>query len=370
MESFLNRQSSVKITLVGILLIRIFLVGYFSITWFSPQPSTEEPSYEEALRKNVMGEDPGALQDFLVEKLKEGKKDDETLSAIYWVTHRFFDNDGDIYEIYDFINSHAEVAFLREAELLYPDIFEKIKTTRVEKYSYESHIALLAYYEIIDKYDYASIAVWGIAANKYSEIALRGLPRSNDTPEVAKARQEYANFVADRATDFATKARFFVINNTMQTGALDELRNTGDTDADLLVGLNQYASALLNLKGFGIEMETEFTPIELFEFNSQLARTYVPRLYFFTNYLYASALVYGNMATPEAVAIPLGRVVEYADANLADGWRVAGSINRAVNSKDSNELGLYEYTTTKKLAALDPNFKSWLMRSGWEETDF
>jgi hypothetical protein len=351
--------------LLGILLVvsAVALFVYFPKT----QLLQETPTFDEALKSNATG-DPAPLQEYFVSQLKNGTNDDSTKSAIYWITHRYFDNEGDIYEIYNFIESHPEVAFLKEAEQIYPDIFEKIKTSHVEGFSYESLMALLAYYDTIDAHEYGGIALWGLAANKYSEQAYKNTPHLTDSMENAQIRKKYFDLMADRATDYTTKVRMYLIDHTSKTGDLKELLETGMQPDDLLVGLNQYASALLNLKGAGVSVSSDLSPRQIFEFNSQFALDYVPRLYAFTNYLYATALVYGKEATTETVTPPLERIVTYAGAN--ETWRTNGTLNRILNSRTSNESGLYDKNVTVTLADLNPTFKAWLLKNGWAEADF
>ena len=129
--------------------------------------------------QSVGGVDPKPLQNLFAEKVKKGVNDSDTKSAVYWITHRYFDNGGDIYEIYDFVESHPEVVFLKEAEKVYPTIFADIKERKVGNYTRDSLLALMAYYEVIDRYGYADIAVWGMAANKFAELA-QGAQRTHD----------------------------------------------------------------------------------------------------------------------------------------------------------------------------------------------
>jgi hypothetical protein len=321
-----------------------------------------------ALSESVSGS-PEALQEFITKEIAAGNNDDATKAAVYWVSHRYFDNGGNIYEIYNFIEAAPEVAFLKEAENIYPDMFATIKSTEVANWSYESLMALLAYYEIIDRNGYADISLWGTAANKYAEQAYKNIPNPSDSVEKAADRKRYYDMTVGKSTQFLMNAHAFVINNTMTSGSLNDLRNLPESmlKDNILVGLNQYASAIQNLKGAGAQVPTQLSPIEIFEFNSKYAEEFVPRLYLFTNYLYATALVYGGDATPETVALPLKRAVDYMTERNNEG---PGTIQRIINSKTAGESGVFQYSTTKTLAELNPEFKAWLKASGWKDSDF
>ena len=121
---------------------------------------------------SLLGGDPKKLQNLFLEDIKNGKNDKFTKSAAYFITHRFFDNGGNIYEIYDYINAHPELAFLKEAEKIYPNIFDQIhKRTLPSIYVDRSYYAYLAYVEILNKHGYSDIAALGTAANQYAKLA-------------------------------------------------------------------------------------------------------------------------------------------------------------------------------------------------------
>ena len=377
-KSFLEEGGSFnkkKVTLSVLLLALIVVVMlFFFINKNNEKGSSKKPAdFRSSLEKSVGGVDPKPLQNFFVEKVKNKQNDQEAKSAIYWIIHRYFDNGGDIYEIYDFIQANPEVSFLNEAEKIYPESFSKIKTSKVKNWSSESLLALVAYYEVIDKHGYADISMWGLAANKYSEFAygakekflLEGNKRST---KGGMSTLQFKSMTTEKARYFSSKVEDFITKNTQKTKSLDDLRSLPIIPDDLLVGLNQYGSALENLKGIGFYSSKNITPKELYDFNYSLASTLVPRLYFFTNYLYATSLVYGGDATKTSVKLPLSRAVDYAEKTDPSKW--SKSVTRVINSKTSNERSMYEYSVVKKLAALDPKFKAWLKKYGWTEADF
>ncbi len=350
--------------IIGSIVLALFLLwsaGYLDKK--EHQPIT----YEEVLQVSNDNLDPVPLQNYFVEQVAAGVNDDKTRSAIYWITHRYFDNGGNIYEISDFIEAHPEISFLKEAELIYPEQFQKIREKKVPKtYSFDSLYAMLAYYEVIDKNNYGDIAIWGLAANKYAELTLWSIPEDE-----TKIDEEYLKSyrqLRSRSEYFIERINNFINKNTQETNTLADLNNlkTVPTD-DLLVGLNQYASALLILKGTGNEARSNFSPFQIFEFNSEYAKANVPRLYLFTNYLFATSLAYSGNTSKAEVAIPLDRVVAYVRENQNQG---PATINRILSSKVNTERGVFDYDVTQILAAAHPGFKGWLLDSGWTEADF
>jgi hypothetical protein len=351
-------------------LVALLAYGYSS---YRGRSGGAEATFQHALQQSVGDIDPKPLQDVFVEKIKRGKKDESAQTAVYWITHRFFDNGGNIYEIYDYVQSHPELAFLNDAEKLYPSIFAAVKAHQVKNYDAQSLSALLGYYWAIDKNGLGSPALWGIAANKHAEFAYGAMqaiqrdPKHKYTKGEVNQPQIYGHNM-EFAQNYVNKMESFIAKNTQTTHTLDDLLTVSMIPDDLLVALNQYGAALENLKASGNVFGSSFTPAELYAFNVKLAETKVPRLYFFTNYLYASSLVVGKDATKESVAEPLRRVVEYATKTKQEEWNK--SVFRVINAKTANEVGMYDAVVVRKLASLDSGFRSWLIQSGWTEADF
>lgn len=381
MNELKNKQLHAALALLGVtLFVVLFYAGLSTYLNSKLGPSVpiaesplSEPEFREVLEESVSGNDPKPLQDFFADRVGENINNEATKSAIYWITHRYFDNGGDIYEIYDFIEARPEVAFLKEAEKAYPAIFDAIRARTVANYSRDSLLALLSYYDVIDAKGYADIAIWGMAANKYAELAQGGLRMHEANPRAKYSASStspllYMTNMIDRSFYYVYKTHAFLELNTARTGTLDELLGLPMIPDDLLVGLNQYSAAVENLRAVGHVFQTPFLTADLYEFNAQLAEKQVPRLYFFTNYLYASALVNGGSATKENVAIPLERALAYAESTDPLEWRA--SVSRVINAKTAAETGMYSYETVKTLASLNTGFKEWLGKQGWIEGDF
>ncbi len=358
------RKKALLIT--SVVLVLILTIVFFTQRDEAPVNKTES-NFEDALQLSNTRQDQSDLQNFFVEKVKDGVNDQETRSAINWIAHRYFDNGGNIYEIFDFINSHPELSFLKEAEEIYPDIFARIYRDESPKvFSFDSLYALLAYYETIDKYGYGDIAIWGIAANKYAEMAVWSIPE--DEAEMNEEYLEYYNLMVSKSIYFGNKVRNYIYENAKETATLEDLRNIeGVIPDDLLVSLNQYASSIAYLQGVGAPVKADFSTIEFFEFTSKYAEEKVPRLYLFTNYLYAVSLVNTNVSNEQEVSVPLDRFVSYvSDINNYG----AGTVKRVIQSKDNSELGMFDYKMTLVLAEAHPGFKNWLSERGWSESDF
>ncbi len=377
-EAAVNKNKIIALVVGGLL---VLTAGLFWLSYSGGKQSGGGPDvpkdydFRGALQESVGGVDPTPLQDYFAEKVANGENDDETKSAIYWITHRYFDNGGDINEIYDFIQARPAIAFLNEAESIYPTLFAKIKDKSIGKYNSDSLLALLAYYEVIDRYGYGDIALWGMAANQYATLALNAQQLHERREQAGYTYKEGEVQMSDfkeemtrRAVYFMKRGREFLAANTTETGSLSDLNKLTMIPDDLLVGLNQYAAALENLKGVGWGFGTPYQSGEIYAFNHDLAQSKVPRLYFFTNYLYAASLVAGGNASSETVALPLSRALEYTKTTDRAEWRK--SVTRVIEAKTANESGMYAYQIVKTLAALNSDFKNWLMSEGWTQADF
>jgi hypothetical protein len=361
----------------GVVFVLIFAIIFYVITREKPDelPTVEKEvvEFRTALQESVSGNDPEPLQEYFADKVAAGENDMEAKSAIYWITHRYFDNGGDIKEIYDFVNAHPEVAFLKEAESKHPIIFAKVADGTIEKYGTESLLALMAYYDVIDSYGYGDIALWGIAANQHTALAFiaertHSADPTKEYPEGTDPLSAQGRMI-ERAFHYTERAQEYLLQNTQTTRTLDDLDSVDAVPDDILVGLNQYGAALEALEGLGFKRDPVYTPDEIYVYTYKLVSTKVPRLYFFTNFLYASSLVVGGRATAENVTLPLSRAIEYAETTDPTEWR--SSVLRVTNARiDKNGGGMYAIDTIKSLASLNVEFKNWLMKNGWTEADF
>ena len=112
--------------------------------------SAEQKERSKAYFDSLLSNNPKELQNFFLNDIRNGVNDKYTKSDIYFITHRFFDNGGNIYEIYDYVEANPELTFLKEAENIYPGIFKLIKERKLEPYATDSgYYAYLAYVEVI-----------------------------------------------------------------------------------------------------------------------------------------------------------------------------------------------------------------------------
>lgn len=359
-----------KLVIAGIVIIIAF-AGIFGkdkvISFLNPMP---KKNIEDVIKLSNLGTDQKPLQDFFVEQVKAGKNDADTQASLMWITHRYFDNGGDIYEIYDYVNSHPEIAFLKEAEKISPDAFLLIKDKKVKAYDIPSVIGLLSYFEIADKYNYANLGMLGLAANKYAELAFSAYNAANTT----KVRDEEIKFsklffeFKNKSVVFSLKADKYINEKTKATGKINDLESAGIRDDTLIVGLNQFASAQYFYKGMGMPFVSKISPDEIFKFNVDFSRRKFVRLYLFTNYLWATSLLNGKSANMISVSIPLNNVIEYARANK--NIRPEGSLSRIIHSNTNGERSVFSHENTKALASISKPFREWLREIGWKETDF
>ena len=359
------------VVILGIILILLLPIILFFARGFIRSLIAPKYIVSEVITMSVMAGNQKPIQDFLIQKIQDGKNDDATKSALFWITHRFFDNGGNIYEIYDFVNSHKEVAFLREADTIYPEAFAAIQARKVKPYDMYSLVALLGYFEIANKYNYANFAMLGLASNKYAEIAsvykkVSDLKTTSTTTKES-TRKAFEEFLG-RSRTFSILTDDYLMKKVTRVEDLKNLKNKDLSDDDLLIGLNQFASAQYFYRGMNRSVISSFTPEEIFKFNISFARTYVPRLYFFTNYLWAVANFNAGSANMMTLSLPLNNVIEYAKVNNV--VLTPRSVERVKYANKNGENGMFSHETVKGLAASFIPFKNWLIEVGWTEKDF
>jgi hypothetical protein len=303
---------------------------------------------------------PEDLQNLLVNDIQDGKNDETTKAAMYWITHRFFDNKGDINEIYDFVNSHPETAFLREAESIYPEIFEKIKNKELEignnLHNIDATLAYLAYLKVIESSGYADIATLATLANKSIELTHRLTKFKNPTNVLEEYHFKYIEAQKEMSPGYASKTQAIIdmyLKNEKRTLSKVEAR-------DMLVGLNQYAQTLVYYKFLGIEYASTYTYESLFQESMAFAWQNVPELYHYSVFLYLASLVTLNEITAEKAFPLLGTIL----TRRIETSPSSSPVYRIIHC--DKERATYSCENIKLYAELDPRFKVWLEANGWK----
>lgn len=344
---------------------------------------------DEIYKKSLLENKPQYLQDELVIDVQNGVNDKFTKSDAYFIVHRYFDNGGNIYEIYDYVNSHPEMAFLKEAEKIYPDIFANIKSKTVPAHASITAIhALLAYLEVLDNHGYADIAALGTLANQYARTAyfVSVSSKGNQTPaEMAssmvgiegkksilfaiKARESFAGLIRDYSV---ASGSIIDTNNLNQLlTSKDNLKKIDIVPHNLLVGLNQFASSLRYLKAAGFDPELVHSKVsanDIFAFNTVFAKKYVPELEIFTSLLDATTLYLVSPDDVAALKVALQPIINLGVFKKKQ-TDIVGKILGA--SKGSLvDIDMYGKRNIATLGNTVPEFKKWLLSNGWVESDF
>lgn len=338
----------------------------------------------KAYYESLINHDPKLIQDSFVADIKNGVNDEFTKSDAYFLTHRYFDNGGNVYEIYDYINSHSSLAFLKEAEDIYPDIFDQIrnKTLPPIPYSRPSLFAVLAYLEILDNHGYADIAALGTLANQYAKTAYFTKKKSEENPINGADPAPMVQNITEKAIRFELKAKnmlngmsqggeFLTVSIADRSKPFDEKSlPTSVTASALLVGLNQYGACLRYLEATGVNISTAIdssvNASDVFAFDMVLAKKAVPELEIFTSLLNASTLSLVSPESAGAIKTALKPILAY------NATKPAGIIEYLVKAKDDKYGGLdiYGKRNAVNLASIVPEFKKWLISGGWSEADF
>lgn len=331
-------------------------------------------AYYSSLRQN----NPMELQNSFLDDIKNGVNDEYTKSSIYFITHRFFDNGGDIYEIYDFVNEHPEINFLKEAEMIYPEIFGEIKK-RNKNLTYRSHLyAYCAYLDVILKHNYGDIASIGTVANQYAKLVFfsKMILKSNKVSEgEKKIREEWVIRNAEKSLNYIALMEADI------KGILNMQIDEKNIPArDILVGMNQFASSLRYLEAAGVRASTTVSSKEVFAFSSEFSHRNVKELEHFTAFLNASTLAIVSSSSPEEIKVALYPILDFDTRKVVDGNTSynLGILGKIIDTKlevlprelSEGYYDIYSKWNIILLAKKVPEFKKWLMYNGWTETDF
>ncbi|MBI2409726.1 hypothetical protein HYV30_01650 [Candidatus Kaiserbacteria bacterium] len=327
--------------------------------------NNREAANTRAYYSSLLGNNPTGLQNFFLEDIRSGVNDKETKSSIYFIIHRFLDNGGNIYEIYEYINCHPELAFLKKAEAIYPITFKHVRNRAVPRtFTERGFYAYLAYLEVLDSYGYANIAALGTAADLYAKFALFSTTIAKKmTPEAGARRTKYVTRNTTRSIRFLDKSQQTI------SDILDGKITPQDIpERDILVGLNQYGAALRYLEALGVEYASPKSADKIFDYAAGFSYRCVPELSHFTSLLNASTLALLD-SPAERIKTALLPVLEFDTKKVK--LLSTSIIHYILNARfEPWSQDLYSKRNILQLAHKVPEFMTWLIYNGWTEADF
>lgn len=315
---------------------------------------TEGEVLKENIANSLTNNQPEKLQNFFIQKVAKNEKDNLSKAAIYFITHRYFDNGGNIQEIVDYVNNNPEVVFLKDARNIYPEIFKKIET-RTKLTKKEGLLAYLAYLEILKNQGYADAASFGTAASRYAEQYHLG--------RLAKKPETDIEIYKSKSVIFSTESKKIIEGYMEGTYTMGE----NYSKDDMLVGLNQYALTLALYKADNIAFESKYTYKEVFDFALNYAVTNNLLLIGFTalNYDYA-LLIAGDLNEESAQKVGLGYLLKKLYKSTT--YKPNSLTDKMVNGtkRGSNVNGVYGTNTINKIMESDPEFKTFMLERGYK----
>lgn len=369
----------------------IFFVSRYYDRLQRPDENIYEIKNKSAYKIGTVENKPQPLQELFLYDVKNGINDKYTKSDAYFIVSRYLNNGGDIYEIYDYINNHKELAFLQEAETIYPSIFDKIKKRDLPTFYTEDGLyATLAYFEIIEKYGYGDMAVRSTLAHQYIKLAFLEKKKleissdlsSDDIIEKDKNKAIYfaekinnniLQFGSNSGVDFEN-----LIDSTKFSDFNSKFLSKVITPHDFLIGITQYAASLRYFESVGVSSLSKISPSTLFSISTIISNNFIPEHLLGISILNASTLNILNTDNAEEIAVALKPIIE---TGVVVGARpvVVERILKARLEKEVYFIGTntrninfdqYGKKNITELAKKVPDFKKWLLLNGWLERDF
>lgn len=397
-DSSENNQNRKKglFYIFAILLTVFFLLSIFLLVkHFEKNKRLDEVFYKEknksAYETSVIENKPYPVQDLFLYDISNGINDKYTKSDAYFIIDRYFNNGGDIYEIYDYVNSHKELNFLKEAEIIYPEVFLKIKEKVVPAtFTNDGLYATLAYFEVLDRYGYADMATRSTLSHQYlkliyfekEKLKLGSNTYSSSTVEknqekavyfITKINNSLSLFMSNngiQAKDLVDPVKFFVSN--------DKIFIENITPPDLLTGLIQYGASLRYFEAMGFSPSGNFKADDLFTLVTEFSKSSFPEYLMGISILDASTLNMLNATSAENIAASLKPIIT---TGLV--FETKQSVIKKILEARTEKLKYFPGTLVKNqnldqygklnivsLAKKVPEFKSWLLLNGWLESDF
>lgn len=329
-------------------------------------PSGER--YRESLFKN----NPDAVRDSFVAAVKRRGIDEWTQLDAYFFTHRYIDNGGNIYELYDFIDKNTELAFMKEAESIYPEVFTNIRDRRVPfTYSDQGIYAYLAYLEVLEKHGYANAAMLSTAANQYAKLAYykKGIREEKSVGKLPT----YPDYTKAEIASDLKRGQFFYPKAEEATRVIMSAPERMDPAVlDAVYAGEQLGSAWRYFSGYGSAVDSEVSATEAFAFATRSASRGVPELYLYVSLSNASTALLVESTTPIELRNAIYPFLDIRDGRIKQSGIVEKVIRARIDPVGARfrDLDLYSRKNIAELGRRVPEFKSWLISNGWKEQDF
>ncbi len=341
---------------------------YQRITIYQKIPSQEWRSQKiELLLEDQSGVSPG----FFLDDVKSGINDEYTRKSAYLVFQRYVAS-GNIYALYDYVNSHVELAFLREAEFLHPESFKKVEEKKLPfHHTDEGMYVFLSYLEVLERSGYGSESLLASLTYRYAQMAY--YKRMINEDKERGESLDYPDYTMDAREYDIRKSVFFAEKLDDWVGVMvDDGAQEKAVSRDSLKSMVQYATALRYLESLGVDFISAKKSDEIFSYVLTYSYKFVPDMYPDTSLRNAATLLLAPSSDPFEIRNAVFPFLDYrvADIGLIP---VVGQILRSRVEAEHvryEDLSVYSKKTITDLAEKVPEFKEWLMLNGWGESDF
>lgn len=281
---------------------------------------------------------------------------------------------GDIYSVYDFINLYPELAFLKAAEKMHPDVFEKIKSRRVPyTYSDEGLIAFLTYLEALESYGYKDITITGALVYQYSKKAFYMEMILKD--KLKGESLDYPEYTQNEINESIKKAIYFTekASNSVADILKEEVVYKNIATRQAFNSLLQFAYGLRYLEALNTKIDIKNEANDIFSFAKKYTnKGKVPETYLAVYFLdAASLLLLDDFSLNKQITEDL-KIFFTSEKKFKNIEPVVTILNSRYKKTATRylHLDMYGYKNVVRLSKVVPEFKDWLIINGWKEGDF
>lgn len=313
----------------------------------------------------------GVSPGFFLDDVRRGINDEYTKKSAYLVFQRYIES-GDIYELHDYVSGHAEFAFLKEADGLYPESFERVKKKQVPfHHTDDGMYVYLSYLEVLERNGYGSEELLTSSAYRYAQMAY--YKRMIGEDKERRESLDYPDYTMDARERDIGKSVFFAekVDSWIQIMVDDETLERV-ISRDSLESMVQYAVMLRYLESLGVSFVSTKKSGEIFSYVLSYSYKFVPDMYLETSLMNAATLLLIPSSNPFEIR---NAIFPFLDYRVADTGLIpaVGKILRSRVEADHvryEDLSIYSKKTIVALSEKAPEFKEWLMTNGWNESDF
>ncbi len=330
--------------------------------------------YQSILNATFLYNDSTFFKQQLLSDINFYRNDGYTKTYAFLLIEQYINNGGDIYEVSNFIQRNEELSFLNKAQDLCPEQFARLFKNDIyhSGYSDGAFCVYLAYLETLNTSKYGSFISNSVLAYQYAKDAyFKKFIRASQQQGVFT---EYPEYSEDAINNALSKSKSAIRSDSENVATFLQTQTTprGMTTYSYVKGLIAYATALRYLEGMGVSTEAAPSSESIFKYVVEFSKEQLPSLYYTAVLSDVTSLLLLLNVSQAQLEKSLSPIVGFDVATEPRNSLIQKVLfsRYEMDSSPASDLLITSKKNVLELSRRSLNFKTWLIKNGWDVKDF